>query len=186
MMTATNPYKEPILTIIFRLLGMLFAILAVGSLIVGIVIIATGQGSSQTVFLQVFPAFAITMLFAVIYFGVGQAIDFLGKTAHATTHMAQSQDAKLASIVDRLQAIRNRLEQGAPFKVEGVDPVAGTAPGPDDLIFSYLNSDGIQEGPVSQNDLVLFLETGLITPETLVLRDGQADWSPCHHHVQES
>jgi len=54
------------------------------------------------------------------------------------------------------------------------------------LIFFYLNSDGIQEGPVSQNDLVSFLETGLITPETLVLRNGEADWSPCRHHVQES
>jgi hypothetical protein len=184
-MITANPYKEPILTLIFRLLGMLFAILAVGSLLVGIVIIATGQGSSQTVFLQVFPAFAMTMIFAVIYFGIGQVIDFLGKTAHATTHMAQSQDAKLASIGDRLEAIRNRLEQGAPLKVEQFTSIGDSTPNPDDLIYFYLNTEEAQEGPVSRNDLASFLETGLITRETLVLRDGESEWRPCYLHMPQ-
>lgn len=185
-MTTANPYKEPILTLIFRLLGMLFGILAAIALIVGIVLVATGHGSLQTVMLQVFPAFALSIICAIIYLGLGQVIDFLGRTAHATSHIAQTQEAKLAFINDRLTAIQSRLEQGPPFKVEQITPAADSAPNPDDLVYFYLNREEVQEGPVSRNDLISFLETGLITPETLVVRDGENEWQQCQRHVKHS
>jgi hypothetical protein len=34
--------------------------------------------------------------------------------------------------------------------------------------------------------LASFLETGLITRETLVLRDGENEWHPYHQHMQQS
>lgn len=183
-MTAAPHYKEPILTLIFRLLGMLFGILAGLAFIAGIVMVATGHGSLEAVMLQVFPAFVLTTISAIIYLGLGQVIDFLGKTAHATASISQSQAAMLASINDRLAAIQNRLEQGQPFKVKQIESGVGSVANPDDLIYFYLNSESVQEGPVSQNDLISFLETGLIGRETLVLRDGEDEWIPCYIHVK--
>jgi DNA-directed RNA polymerase subunit RPC12/RpoP len=82
-------YKPPILTVIFRFLGVL-ALLA--SIVVAIITLREGAAAKDAPDAGAFVwsalgAFAAGVLVLLFYWGIAQAIDFLGKTAFYTEQM---------------------------------------------------------------------------------------------------
>ncbi len=82
-------YKPPILTVIFRILGVLALI---ASIVVAIIALREGAalkaagGSGEYVW-NALGSFAAGILVFLFYWGIAQVIDFLGKTAFYTEQM---------------------------------------------------------------------------------------------------
>jgi len=135
---------RPILTSIFYVLGALALIgaifCAVESVPLGIAVAIAG----------------------IIYFGIGQAVDYLARTADSTERVC----TLLVSIKERLQAI----EHGS-----AASPVAPTTLSSSKVRY-YYSSDGEQQGPVDATDLRMLRKDGLVTDDTPVLREGETAW----------
>jgi hypothetical protein len=105
---------------------------------------------------------AITIAVAgIIYFGIGQAVDYLARTAHSTERLCTILET---SITERLRAIES----------SSASPVAPTLSS--SKVRYYYSTDGEQQGPVDGSDLKLMRKDGLITDDTAVLRVGESQW----------
>jgi hypothetical protein len=148
----STKHEIPILTRVLYVFGALTiigaviggAILCADSLTAGIAVISGG-------------------LFAgVIYIGIGQAVDFLARTAISTGRLCTILET---SITERLRAI----ESGS-----SASPVTPTPSG--STVKYYYSTNGEQQGPIDASDLRMMRKDGLVTDDTPVLREGEAAW----------
>jgi hypothetical protein len=105
-----NDYKTPILSSVFNILGALVLAGAVLWVILGIVV----AGDSRSA-LALLPAIGVALalvLTALIYFGVAQAIDYLGRTAHSTNRLCKLIEK---SVVRHIQSIDTRISSSTPI-----------------------------------------------------------------------
>ena len=140
--TMSTKYKRPILTSIFNILGMLALIGAVLCLF------------------QSFDAGVTVAVAGVIYFGIGQAVDYLARTAHSTDRLCTLFET---SVADRLRSIESSLSASSSAASQPTKAY-------------YFSTDGQQQGPVSATDLRGMRKDGLIADDTPVLRDGETQW----------
>ena len=146
-------YKPPVLTSIFRILGVLTLILGgLGGLI------QCADSPTQGVELMF-----LSLLGCLFYFGLGQALDYLARTAFSTERLCTILEI---TIDKRLRTIESN---------HSTQPIASptTAPGKERY---YYSTDGTQQGPVDTNDLKMMRKDGLVTEETPVLREGESEW----------
>jgi hypothetical protein len=141
-LTMSTKYERPILTTIFYILGVLALI---GALLC---------------VLESFVAAVTVAVVGIIYFGVGQAVDYLARTAHATDRLCILFET---SVSDRLKSIESSLAASAAASSQ---PSKGY----------FFSADGQQQGPVSAADLRSMRKDGLIADDTPVLREGENEW----------
>jgi hypothetical protein len=141
----STKYERPILTSIFYILGVLALIGAVFC------------------FSQSFVTAVIVAVAGVIYFGIGQAVDYLARTAHSTDRLCTLFET---SVSERLRNIESSLST--------VPASGSTASQPAKRYF--FSTDGQQQGPVSAADLRSMRKDGLIADDTPVLREGEMQW----------
>ena len=156
-----NDYKTPILSSVFNILG---ALVLLGALLCVVLPIAMAGRSDLP--LALVPAIGVALamvLTALIYFGIAQAIDYLGRTAHSTHRLCHLIET---TVVRRIQSIESRLDSSMPIRVR-VDQ---------DKARFYHNLDGKQEGPFTEAEMRDLRESGVITVTTPVFCEGDAQW----------
>ena len=159
-----NDYKTPILSLVFNILGALVLAGAVLWVILGIVV----AGDSRSA-LALLPAIGVALalvLTALIYFGVAQAIDYLGRTAHSTNRLCNLIET---SVVRHIQSIETRISSSTPIRVRIDQPK-------EDKARYHYTADGTQEGPFTAAEMRDFRESGVISTATQVFREGDSDW----------
>jgi hypothetical protein len=150
----TTKHETPILTRVLYIFG---AVTIIGA-VIGVGVICAAESLSEGI------AVAIGGVFAgIIYIGIGQAVDYLARTAHSTDRFCTILET---SITERLRAIENSCSAPPVAPTTSVSSKAGY----------YYSTDGVQEGPVDASDLRLMRKDGLITDDTPVLRDGESQW----------
>lgn len=145
-------YQRPILTSIFYVLGVLSLI-----------------GALLCLFQSFLAAITVGVV-GIIYFGIGQAVDYLARIAHATER--QCFLLELANAVHQKDAKTNTVGQRnirSAFPRSGLD----TSPPPQGYYFS---TDGQEQGPLIAADLKSMRRDGLIFDDTPVLREGESQW----------
>ncbi|HZL14456.1 MAG TPA: DUF4339 domain-containing protein [Verrucomicrobiae bacterium] len=147
-------HETPILTRVLYVFGVATIILAV----IGGGVICAAESASEGVAVIIGGIFA-----GIIYIGIGQAVDYLARTAHSTDRLCSILET---SITERLRAIENNSY--AP-------PVAPTTSSSSKVGY-YYSTDGEQQGPVDASDLRLMRKDNLITDDTPVLREGESEW----------
>lgn len=167
-----TPYKAPILTTIFNVLG---SLVLVGAVLFILFMLIAGVASKEPAVL--FPAIAtavVAVLTAIGYFGIAQVIDFLGRTAHSTDRLCSILDS---SVISHLTSIEQRLSSSTPLLVR-VDSVPAAPPprtGRAGAVFHYA-VDGAQQGPFTAADMRDFRGAGVLAEETPVFREGESQW----------
>jgi GYF domain 2 len=156
---ARKTYSRPVLAGLFNAIAAL-------TILIGIYAIYVGFSKDREVDLAGYGAFAIAgmcIVCAVFCASVGQAIDFLGRTAFYSERAAESLSgdfaARLKRIEDRLAAQASNGE--APREVE---------------FFYAIN--GAQEGPFSAEEMRDFRARKIIDEKTDVFRTGEKEWLP--------
>jgi GYF domain 2 len=149
----STQHETPILTRILYVFG---AVTIVGAVIGGVVICADSLSEGIAIIIGGVSA-------GIIYIGIGQAVDYLARTAYSTDRFCTILQT---SITERLRAIEN--SSSAP-------PVAPTT-SPGSKVGYYYSTDGAQQGPVDATDLRMMRKDDLITDDTPVLRDGETQW----------
>ena len=81
-----NPYKQPILALILRVFALLPAAIAIATLVLIIVGVASGNGTAGV--LLSLPVLLSAAVSALLLLGLAQVIDYLGRTAHASEEAA--------------------------------------------------------------------------------------------------
>jgi len=136
-------YETPILTSSFYIMGVVALV-----------------GAVVCVFVVSITAAISVALAAIIYFGIGQAVDYLARTAHSTDRLCTILET---SISERLKSIENSLP---PSSSAVSQPTKGY----------YYSTDGQQQGPLDAANLRSMRKDGLITDDTPVLREGESQW----------
>jgi hypothetical protein len=156
----TTQHETPILTRVLYVFG---AVTIVGAVIGGVVICADSLSEGIAVI--------IGGIFAgIIYIGIGQAVDYLARTAYSTDRFCTILQT---SITERLRAIEN--SSSAPL-------VAPTTLSSSKVRY-YYSTDGEQQGPVDATDLKMMRKDGLLTDDTPVLREGETAWHRFRDHL---
>ena len=118
---------------------------------------------------------ALALVFtALVYFGVAQAIDYLGRTSHSSDRLCTLIEESLAR---QIQRIEQRLTSATPILVR-MDKSAAAAPtssARSGAVY-YYSSDGTQQGPFTASDIKEFRDADVITDETQVFREGDSQW----------
>ena len=81
-----NPYRQPILSLILRVFALLPAAIAIATLVLIIVGVASGNGTAGV--LVSLPVLISAAVSALLLLGLAQVIDYLGRTAHAAEEAA--------------------------------------------------------------------------------------------------
>ena len=150
--TMSTKHETPILTRVLYVFGVATIIIGVIS---GGVICAESLSTGITII--------IGSIFAgIIYIGIGQAVDFLARTAFSTDRLCTILET---SITERLRAIESSSSAA---------PVAPTLAGSSARY--YYSTNGEQTGPVDATDLRMMRKDGLVTDDTAVLREGETAW----------
>ncbi len=147
-------HETPILTRVLCIFGVATIIVAV----IGGGVICAGESLSEGIAIIVGGIFA-----GIIYIGIGQAVDFLARTAYSTSRLCTILET---SITDRLRAIENSVPASSVTPTASSSSKAGY----------YFSTNGEQQGPVEASDLRLMRKDGLITDDTPVLREGESEW----------
>ena len=143
--TMSTKYERPILTSVFYILGVL-------TLIGGVLCLFQSFATGVTVAVA-----------GVIYFGIGQAVDYLARTAHSTDRLCTLFES---SVSGRLKSIESSMSRVAASGSTTSQPTKGY----------FFSTDGQQEGPVSAADLRSMRKDGLIADDTPVMREGETQW----------
>ena len=165
-------YKTPILSSVFYFLGSLVLLGALLWVVVGIIL--AGETRSA---LPLLPAIgvALALVFAaLIYFGVAQAIEYLGRTAHSTNRLCTLIETTLGQ---RIQSIEQRLSSATPIlvRMDNISTAAPSSGARGGAVYHY-STDGTLEGPFTATELKKFRSDGVITDDTQVFREGDSQW----------
>jgi len=138
----STKYERPILTSIFYILGVLALIGAVLCLY------------------ESFVAAVTVAVAGIFYFGIGQAVDYLARTAHSTDRLCTLFET---SVSDRLKSIESSLSASSSASSQQSKGY-------------FFSTDEQQQGPVSAADLRSMRKDGLVADDTPVLREGETQW----------
>jgi hypothetical protein len=153
-------YKQPILTSIFNILGILSII---GAAIGGAMICS--DSLSEGIAVIIGGVFA-----GIVYIGIGQAVDYLARTAYTTSQLSTILET---SVMQRLASIESRFSPATTLTVR----IDSTPPPPSSRGGDYYYAaDGTTKGPRSVGDLRRLWKEGIIRLDTPVLRDGETQW----------
>ncbi len=189
-------YREPILSTIFTVLG---GLVLIGS-VIWLIICVFGASEARSS-LPLLPAIGVAValvLSALIYFGLAQTIDYLGRTAHSTDrlctlvqtsltqqgeHSATITDllSKSTKATDRmwntLDDIDTLLREAGLPKPLGEASTQSAPPAKAQLRF-YVSEANEATGPFSVSEIQQRLQQGVLSSETLILREGTKNWMP--------
>lgn len=157
-------YKTPILTSVFNIIGALVLIVAFLWLTFGVVV--SGQSGSAAGLLPAVGVALALVLTALTYFGVAQAFDYLGRTAHSANKLCTLIET---SVVRHIQSLEARISSSTPIRVCLDQPE-------DDKARYHYSVEGTHEGPFTADELRHFRDSGIITFSTQVFRDGDSQW----------
>lgn len=153
LLTMNAKHNTPILTSLLYIFGALTLAFAV----IGGVVICAIESLSEG-----FIIIAGGLFGGLVYIGIGQAVDYLARTAFSTDRICTILET---SISERLRAIENS---------NSTPPVAPTTV--PSKVGYYYSTEGTQQGPVDATDLRMMRKDGLITDDTPVLREGETQW----------
>jgi hypothetical protein len=81
-----NPYKQPILAFILRVFATIPAAIAIATL--GVIIVGVASGNGTAGVLLSLPVLISAAVSVLLLLGLAQVIDYLGRTAHASEEAA--------------------------------------------------------------------------------------------------
>lgn len=136
-------HEQPFTSMLFYMLGVLALV-----------------GAGICLFQSSFPTAIMVALAGMIYFAIGQALDYLACTAHSTDRLCTILET---SVADRLKSLEGSLPPSSPASSQ---PTKGY----------YFSTDGQQQGPLAATDLRSMRKDGLIADDTPVLREGDSQW----------
>ena len=148
-----KPHESPILTRVLFTYGFLTIIFA----LIGGVAVCFTESVNIGVGICIGASFT-----GIIYIGIGQAVDYLARTAHSTDRLCVILET---TITERLQAIEN----------SSYTRLAPTTSSTSKAGYFY-STDGSQQGPVDATDLRMMRKDGLVNDDTPVLREGETAW----------
>jgi hypothetical protein len=156
----STEYQKPILTSLLNFLGVV--------IILGTVTMSALKMASNA-WGDAFSIIIGGILAGLIYLGVGQAVDYLARTAHATTQLTTLLQS---SIAPRLENIEGRLSPSNPVVVR-ID----TLPFPPSATTAYYYyTNGSKHGPVPASQVRQLWGDGMIQDESPLLREGDTEW----------
>jgi len=138
-----------------RIVLFLFCVLA---FLAGVVILVGAQSAIHEI--EAFMFFLISAVF-LIGASVVEAINMASK--------------KIAALAQILADVRKTAPPVQPTPTTPPQPVASEAPASRPYFFSV---DGKNSGPHSLEEMRWFHKSGKLTDETLVIRQGDAEWQP--------
>jgi hypothetical protein len=154
----SKTYSRPVLSGILDVIAIL-SILGGAACIFGAFMMASQSGA------EAYAAFGLgvsLIISALIYLGVSQVIDFLGRTAFHTERMADLMELQAA------EKTKAHATAAAP---------AARVPAAPKAEYFY-STDGSQEGPFSMGEMRVFKSEGIINEMTNVFRTGDKEWLP--------
>ena len=162
----TDEYKTPLLASLFGLVGILAGLAFL--ILLGFAVVATVDVG----FGQALPTYFLAgwaLLAMIIYFGIGQVIDAICRTAY----FAQ----QTAGLTERIARAQEITQQSIAHII--ANPPTGThAIHPGEPRGYYYVHDGKVEGPYPEAKIRRLFNSGEITDETLAMRKGDHDWVP--------
>ncbi len=164
----TNGYKSPVLATLFGVVGILAGL---GCLVLlGFALVtAIDAGSVRSALPTSFLA-GWTLLATIIFFGVGQVLDAICRTAFFT-----QRNTDLLEKMTRTQEITQQ-SLGHLLASTG-KPGTHLSPPPEPRGYYYVH-DGKVEGPHPEAAIRRLFNSGEIGAETLAMRKGDHDWVP--------
>jgi GYF domain 2 len=154
----STTHETPILTRVLYTFG---ALTIIGAVIIGGVMIYFDSLSAGI-------AVIAGGLFAgIVYIGIGQTVDYLARTAHATDQLSA---VLQGSIAQRLESIEGRLSPPLLVRVDT------TPPSPAARSSYYFSLDGTKQGPLPASEMRRLWGGGVLRDDTPVLRDGETQW----------
>ena len=145
-------YERPILTSIFTILGVVTLIGAFFCLAVSV------------------PTAIAVGLASIVYFGIGQVIEFLGRTAYSTERLCTIMES---SVRIQSKSVEALARPSADKKSIPPPPPMPTTRPPAVYHFAM---DGSNQGPFTHIDMKDFRAAGVVADDTPVFRDGEAEW----------
>jgi hypothetical protein len=146
---------RPILTSIFYVLGALALV-----------------GAFFCIFESVSLAIAVAIA-GVIYFGMGQAVEYLARTARSTERLCTIMESSVVSRLKNIESLLSPTTQQAP-KSKIPPPPAPRTTRPEAIY--HFTTDGSKQGPFTVVDMQDFRSAGVVADDTPVFREGEAEW----------
>ena len=167
----TENYKRPILSVFFEVIGSLCLI--VGILLL-VVVVGMFMSDSDDVgeLLSAIPAGLLLLLSGLLYFGLAQTINFLGRTAFNTSEIKKfnsSVPARLRTVQSSIKGLENIQRRILKHLVsdQGESPIYYIDRG---------ESQSDDSEPITATYLKELYLAGSITKETAVFREGDSEW----------
>jgi GYF domain 2 len=157
----SNKYKRPILTTILDIIGII-------CLIVGALCILDGVFETKIMAVAAGAALAVS---AIFYIGLGQVIDFLGRSAFFSEELLDHVEREITPRIKNVEVILSSPARTSPT----LQPSGAGASAPKKSQYFY-SLKGSQEGPFDADEIKLFREQGLIDDETPIFRAGDKEW----------
>lgn len=164
----TNGYKTPVLATLFGILGILAGLGFI--ILLGFALVMAIDSKSIVMALPNFFLAGWALLATIIYFGIGQILDAICRTAYFT-----QRNTDLLERMSRGQEIT----QQSLAQILANGPASGASPlPPAEPRGYYYVHDGKVEGPHPEATIRRLYNSGEITGETLAMRKGDRDWVP--------
>ena len=148
-------YERPILTSIFTILGVVALIGAFFCLAVSV------------------PTAIAVGLASIVYFGIGQVIEFLGRTAYSTERLCTIMETSVRVQSKSVEALLSSAKPSAEKRSIPPPPPMSTTRSPAVYHFAM---DGSNQGPFTHIDMKDFRAAGVVADDTPVFRDGESAW----------
>jgi hypothetical protein len=147
--------ERPILSRIFKIFGVLTLIGAIFCILVSL------------------PTAIMVGLSSIVYFGIAQVIEFLGKTAQSTERLCAIMETSVRMQSKIIEALLTSTR--TPSEKGSVPPPPPTLAKRQPAVYHFA-IDGSNQGPFTQVDMKDFKSAGVVANDTPVFRDGENDW----------
>ena len=156
-------HETPILTRVLYAFGVATIVIGVIS---GAVICADSLSEGIVVI--------IGSIFAgIIYIGIGQAVDFLARTAFSTDRVCTIMETSMLRLSKSIEIVLASTKPSAQKK-NIPPPPQPSSPRPPAVYRFVL--DGAEQGPYTHIDMRDFRSAGVVADDTPVFCDGETDW----------
>ena len=162
--TMAKEHEEPILTKLLYVFGL---VTIVGA-IIGAVICTAQQSTGVGIAVGIGGVFA-----GIVYIGIGQAVDYLARTAQSAERLRTIMETSLLRQLKSFEILLSAAKPSGQKKDIPPPPAQATTRLPAVFHFAL---DGANQGPFTSIDMRDFRAAGVVSDDTPVFREGEAEW----------
>jgi GYF domain 2 len=109
----------------------------------------------------------------IIYIGIGQAVDFLARTAFSTDRACTIMETSMLRLSKSIEIALASTKPSAQKK--NIPPPPPTSSPRPPAVYHFVLDD-TDQGPFTHIDMQDFRSAGVIADDTPVFRDGETEW----------